>query len=75
MKKNIAVRKNSNTGLLLGVCSGLSEWFYRNKFPINVWVVRAFFIVSCVYSIGLICVAYLFLANTLTDEAECNTED
>jgi phage shock protein PspC (stress-responsive transcriptional regulator) len=67
-----AIRKNSNTGLILGVCSGISEWTSRKGFLIHPHIIRAVFIVGLFFSIGIVGAIYLFLANTLTDEAECN---
>jgi phage shock protein PspC (stress-responsive transcriptional regulator) len=67
-----AIRKNSSTGMILGVCSGLSEWTGKKGFLIHPNIIRASFVLGLLFSVGIIGAIYLFLANTLTDEAECN---
>lgn len=71
-RAEIGIRKNSGTGLLLGVCSGISEWSGRQGLPVPVLAVRLLFVLGTLFSLGLACCVYLFLANTLSDESECN---
>jgi phage shock protein PspC (stress-responsive transcriptional regulator) len=61
-----ALKKNSNTGELLGVCAGIAEW--RGWSPHKVRICMA---IVGMCSFGLVWGFYLFLAGILTDEAEC----
>ena len=61
------LRKNSNTGILLGVCSGISEW---SGFPVN--IIRMAFVVACIASFMTVGGAYVVLAGVLSDTAQCN---
>ena len=64
------LRKNSETGILLGVCSGISEWSH-----IPVYIVRIIVFVSFILSFSTTGVVYLFLAGVLSDTAQCNTSN
>lgn len=80
-----AIRKNSNTGLLLGVCSGISEWTYQNAKLIKrdggwqpgmpAWSIRTLWCLSLVFFVLPAVIAYVYLANTLSDTAECTLPD
>ena len=61
------LRKNSNTGILLGVCSGISEW---SGIPVN--YIRIGTVLGSIISFNIVGLAYLFLAGVLSDTAECN---
>ena len=61
------LRKNSNTGIFLGVCSGISEW---SGIPVN--YVRLATVLGTLISLNLVGLAYLFLAGILSDTAQCN---
>ena len=61
------LRKNSNTGILLGVCSGLSEW---SKIPVH--YIRIGFLVACICSLMTVGGAYVVLAGVLSDTAQCS---
>lgn len=60
-----ALRKNSNSGVIFGVCSGISEWL-----GVPVALVRIIFIIGLLSSAGLVGMIYLFLAAVLSDEAK-----
>ena len=59
-----ALRKNSNTGMIFGVCSGISKWS-----GIPVVIVRLVFVFGLLSSMGLVGGIYLMLAAILSDEA------
>ena len=62
-----AIRKNSNTGMILGVCAGVSEW---SGIPVH--LIRVVTAVACVASVGIVAGGYVFIAGVLTDTAECS---
>ena len=62
-----AIRKNSNTGIIFGVCAGISEWS-----GIHVHLVRVVTVVGMIVSLSIVGWLYLFLAGILSDTAECN---
>lgn len=61
------LRKNSSTGILLGVCAGFSEW---SKIP--VYLVRIAFVLACIFSFMTVAGAYVVAAGVLSDTAQCN---
>lgn len=64
------LRKNSDTGMIFGVCAGISEWLCKNGLPIHVAFVRIIFVIGLLSSMGLVGAIYLFLAAVLSDEAK-----
>lgn len=60
------LRKNSNTGILLGVCSGLSEW---SDIPVN--FIRIGLVIGFFCSFMTVGGAYIVLAGILSDTAQC----
>jgi len=69
-----ALRKNTHTGLLLGICSGLSEWSYDLGYGVPTHVIRVVWGVMLAWhpiGWGL----YWLLNNALADTAQCNPPD
>jgi len=62
-----AIRKNSNTGIILGVCSGLSEW---SGTPVH--LIRISMFVGFLASLSIVGWFYIFAAGILSDTAQCN---
>lgn len=54
--------RNKETGIIMGVCSGLAEFF-----DFEVWVVRALAVLSLLFFTTLTAVVYLLLAFLLRD--------
>jgi phage shock protein PspC (stress-responsive transcriptional regulator) len=63
----VAIRKNSNSGIFLGVCSGFSEW---SGVPVD--LVRVLTTISILFSAGTVFLGYVAIAGVLTDTAECS---
>ena len=54
--------RNRETGIIMGVCSGLAEFF-----DFEVWVVRVLVVVSLLFFTMLTAVVYIMLALLLRD--------
>ena len=63
------LRKNSETGIILGVCSGISEWT-KGKVPVH--LVRVITLVGLFVSFSIVGWVYIGLAGILSDTAECS---
>lgn len=74
-----ALRKNTNTGKCLGVCSGISEWTFDlcnesgirflKGWGVNVWLIRIPVFVICCTGIGFY--FYAHIGDGWSDTAEC----
>ena len=54
--------RNKETGIIMGVCSGLAEFF-----DFEVWVVRVLAVVSLLFFTTLTAIVYIMLAFLLRD--------
>ena len=63
-----SLRKNSNTGIFLGVCSGINEW---TNGKIHVHALRIGFVIGAIISLGMVGGGYIVLAGILSDTAQC----